>query len=92
MEICVNDKSKLVETWLTSGEKQSTQLSEQLTPIYREYKEKKYLVTVFQSGERNLCDTTADLLCYNRKRLAQREVEEECQQTEYSQMRMTMSM
>lgn len=86
MEICVNEDSKLVEIWLTSGEKQNAQLSEQLAPIYRECKEKKYLVAVFQSGERNLYDATADLLCYNRKRLAQREVEEARQQS------MTMSM
>lgn len=81
MEICVNEESKLVEIWLTSGEKRNAQFSERLAPIYREYKEKKYLVAVFQSGERNLCDATADLLCYNRKRLAQREVEEERQQS-----------
>ena len=86
MEICVNEGNKLVEIWLTNGEKEDEALQEQLKSTYREYKEKKYLVAVFQSGSRNLYDATADLLCYNRKRLAQREVEVERQQG------MTMSM
>ena len=76
----VNDDQKIVEIWLTNAEKQDAVVAEQLKPIYQEYKEKKYLVAVFQSGGRDLCEATADLLCYNRKRLAQKEVERERQQ------------
>ncbi len=71
MEITVRDDLELVEVWLTNEEKQNEALREKLKPLYREYKEKKYLVAVFQSGERDLTDATSDLLCYNRKRLAQ---------------------
>ena len=39
-----------------------------------------YLVAVFLSGERELADATSDLLCYNRKRLAEKEVQRQRQQ------------
>ena len=79
MEINVRDKSKIVEIWLTNAEKRNTELREQLKPLYKEYKAKKYLVAVFESGERDLGDAASDLLCYNRKRIAQLEVEREKQ-------------
>ncbi len=74
MEINVRDESRIVEIWLTNAEKRNTQLREQLKPLYKEYKEKNYLVAVFESGERDLGDAASDLLCYNRKRIAQLEV------------------
>ena len=79
MEINVNDNSKTVEIWLSSQEKQDAALREQLRPLYRAYAKKKYLVAVFQSGGRDLRQSTSDLLCYNRKRIAQIEVEKEKQ-------------
>lgn len=77
MEINVNDNNKTVEIWLTNQEKRDAAMREQLRPLYQAYAEKKYLVAVFQSGERDLRQSTSDLLCYNRKRLAQIEVERE---------------
>lgn len=71
MEINVRDDSKLVEIWLTNAETRDMALREQLKPLYQEYKARNYLVAVFESGERNLADAASDLLCYNRKRLAQ---------------------
>lgn len=79
MEINVRDGSRIVEVWLTRAEKQDAELQEKLKPMYREYKDKNYLVAVFQSGEQDLADATSDLLCYNRKRIAQLEVEREKQ-------------
>ena len=73
MEINIREEQKLVEIWLTNAEKRDAVLRESLKPLYREYHEKKYLVAVFQSGDRNLTDATSDLLCYNRKRIAQQE-------------------
>lgn len=77
MEINVDDEKKIVEFWLSQGEQNDTVLMESLKPQYRKYTEKKYLVAIFRSGTRDLCEATADLLCYNRKRLAQRQVEAE---------------
>ena len=80
MEINVRDSSKIVEVWLTREEKQDADLRERLKPLYREYKEKKFLVAVFESGEQGLEELTGSLLGYNRKRVVQMEMEREKQQ------------
>lgn len=75
MEINVHDNSKIVEVWLTNSEKQDGHLHEQLKPLYQKYKEQKYLVAVFESGERDLTNSTSDLLRYNRRRMAEQTVQ-----------------
>lgn len=79
MEIHVRDSSKLVEVWLTNAEKRDLELRERLKPLYREYKEKDYLVAVFKSGSQDLTELTSGLLCDNCQRSVQREVELERQ-------------
>lgn len=79
MEIQIRDGSKLVEVWLTNSEKRNVELRERLKPLYQTYKEKDYLVAVFESGERDLTELTSGLLCDHRRRTAQREVELERQ-------------
>lgn len=86
MEINVRDSNKIVEVWLTQEEKQNANLRERLKPLYQEYKAKKYLVAVFESGERDLEELTGSLLGYNRKRTARLEMEREKRQG----MEMTM--
>ena len=80
LEINIRDSNKIVEVWLTSEEKRNTNIREQLKPLYQEYKAKKYLVAVFESGEQNLEELTGSLLGYNRKRIVQLEMEREKQQ------------
>ena len=46
-----------------------------MKPIYQQYKAQKYLVAVFLSGEENLYEQTRDLLLYNRRRSAEKEVQ-----------------
>ena len=79
MEIHVRDGSKLVEVWLTNSEKRDAELRERLKLLYREYKEKDYLVAVFESGAQDLTELTSGLLCDHRRRSTQREVELERQ-------------
>ncbi|WP_298033460.1 hypothetical protein [uncultured Dysosmobacter sp.] len=79
MEIYVRDENKIVEIWLTNVDKRDEAVQEKLRPLYQAYKQKNYLVAVFQSGGQNLADATSDLLCYNRKCIAQAEVEKEKQ-------------
>lgn len=86
LEINVNESSKIIEIWLTNAEKQDQELHEKLKPLYQEFEAKKFLVAVFESGQRDLAEATSDLLCYNRRRSAEREVEQE------KQMGMTISM
>lgn len=79
MEINVRSGSRTVEIWLTREEKQDAKLREKLKPLYQKYKEQGYLTAVYESGEQDLWDAASDLLCYNRKRIAQLEVEQEKQ-------------
>lgn len=80
LEINVRDHCKIVEIWLSNSEKRDELLWERLKPLYQKYKAQKYLVAVFESGDRDLADATSDLLCYNRKRLAEMEVQRQRQE------------
>lgn len=80
MEMDVRDDKKIVEIWLTNAEKNDPVLREQLKDVYAEYKAKKYMVAVFESGKGNLYENTRDLLLYNRRRSAEREVQQEKKQ------------
>ena len=77
MEICINDERKTVEVWLSNEEKNNPAVRHRLKPLYAEYAEKKYTVAVFMSGSQDLYSLTSDLLCYNRKHIAELEVEQE---------------
>lgn len=74
MEINVRGDRRIVEVWLTNQEKQDDSLREQLKDLYQQYREKKYIVAVYMSGDLNLTEETSALLCCNRKRLAGQEV------------------
>ena len=77
MRMEIRDESKIVELWLTREEKDDLAFWESLKPIYQEYTEQKYLVAVFLSGEEDLYQQTRDLLLYNRRRQAEKEVQAE---------------
>ena len=77
MEISINDERRTVEVWLSSEEKNDSAVQQRLKPLYTEYAGKKYTVAVFMSGSQDLYSLTSDLLCYNRKRIAELEVEHE---------------
>ena len=76
MEMTVLDERKVVEIWLTNAEKSDPMLCAGLQPIYDKYKQKKYLVAVFESGGGDLYERTRDLLLYNQRRSAEREVQQ----------------
>ena len=80
MEISINDERRTVEVWLSNEEKNNPAVQQRLKPLYAEYAEKKYTVAVFMSGSQDLYSLTSDLLCYNRKRIAELEVEQEKEQ------------
>ena len=80
MELNVRNESKIVEIWLTKAEKQDAQLQKELKLVYESFHEVGYTVATFLSGDQDLADTTSDLVCYNRTRIAQLEVEQEKKQ------------
>lgn len=77
MEVNVNKHQKLVEIWLTNKDQSDATVQCQLLPLFNKFKSLGYLIAVYQSGKEDLYRRTSDLLTYNRKRLAQLEVEHE---------------
>lgn len=75
----IREQSKIVELWLTREERDDPAFRESLKPIYQQYKDQKYLVAVFLSGEEDLYQQTRDLLLYNQRRQAEKEVQEQKQ-------------
>ena len=51
-------------------------LREGLKEIYAKYKTKKYMVAVFESGKGDLYENTRDLLLFNRRRSAEKAVQQ----------------
>ena len=80
LELNVRSDRKIVEIWLTRDEKQSERVQKELKLVYQSFKGTGYTVVAFLSGEQSLEDTASDLICYNRKRIAQLEVEQEKKQ------------
>ena len=77
LQMTINENSKIVELWLTRAEKADAAVQEALKPISQKYKEQKYLVAVFLSGEEELYPQTRDLLLYNRRRSAEKAVQQQ---------------
>ena len=67
MKIRVRDDCRIVEVWLTREEQEDETLRKSLKQLYQRYREQKYLVGVFLSGEEDLYGLTLDLLRSNRK-------------------------
>lgn len=80
MRMEVKDQSKVVELWLTREEKNNKQFLDALKSLYRQYQTQSYLVAVFYSGGEDLYQQTRDLLLYNRRRAAEKQVQEQGQQ------------
>lgn len=78
MQIDVHDDKKLVCIWLSHKESnQMEKTEEHLKTLYVKYKKKKYHVAVFQSGQEDVFELTSELLKYNRRLFAEREVQAE---------------
>ena len=74
MEIVVHHDNKIVTVWLTKTEQADSALQSRLKPLYSAYKARKYLVTVFQSGNRELDNCTAGLIVHNQTVAAQQDL------------------
>ena len=73
----INPESRTVEVWLTTREAHDPALKAHLRVLYQVFAAQKYLTAEFHSGSRELAQSASDLLCYNRKRIAQLAVERE---------------
>ena len=75
----VNDEKKIVSLWLTNAEKNNPELRTGLQATYTKYHALKYMVAVFLSGSETLYENTLDLLKYNKRRSAEKEIQQEKQ-------------
>ncbi len=75
MEINVNDEMKMVDVWLTNADKSDPAVQAKLKALYAHYKQKKYMVATFLSGNQPLQPSISDLLRYNRRRSAEAAVQ-----------------
>ena len=75
MEMNVKDDVQIVEIWLSNAEKNDKQIRDSLQVVFDKYRKKKYMVAVFESGSKDLYQGTLDLLAYNRKLSAQKQVQ-----------------
>ena len=61
----VHHDAKTVDIWLTRSEARDDNFRKSLEPYYQQFKEKKYFVSVFESGERDLFSDTVLLRRHN---------------------------
>ena len=73
MRMEVREQNKIVELWLTREERDDATFRESLKPLYQQYKAQNYLVAA------DLYQQTRDLLLYNQRRQAEKEVQEQKQ-------------
>ena len=77
MQVEVHEKKKLVCIWLTHADSENSALNEKVRLLCSHFNMNKYTVAVFHSGKQSLRELTSDLLKYNRKLFAEREVKAE---------------
>ena len=77
MDIQLDEKKKQVQVWLTNADCRDERLMGALDEQYDVWARDKYQVAVFRSGSGDLQENTLEMLRYNRRRSAEREVQRE---------------
>lgn len=77
LQIDVLDDKKIVAVWLTRSEDANEAVRARIDGLCREYKPRKYQVAVYKSGREDLHTSVLDLLAYNKRRIAELQVQRE---------------
>ena len=77
LQIDVLDDKKIVAVWLTRAEDANETVRARIDGLCREYKPRKYQVAVYKSGREDLHTSVLDLLAYNKRRIAEMQVQSE---------------
>ena len=77
LQIDVLDNQKIVAVWLTRAERDDESVMSRLRSLRSEYKAKKYTVAEYHSGSGDLHTSVLDLLTYNKRRIAELQVQRE---------------
>ncbi len=76
----VLEDRKIVQIWLTNEEKDDPNVHARLKPMYAENKQRGFQTVVYKSGKQDLKEGIRDLLLYNKRKLAELELQQEKQQ------------
>ena len=74
MQIQVHEDKKIVCVWLTKDESSDAATPARIKNVIAQFRPKNYLVVIFRSGTQELTESTRELLRYNRRLSAEREV------------------
>lgn len=77
LQIDVLDDKKIVAVWLTRAEDANETVRARIDGLCREYRPRKYQVAVYKSGREDLHTSVLDLLAYNKRRIAEMQVQNE---------------
>ena len=77
LQIDVLDDKKIVAVWLTRAEDANEAVRARIDGLCREYRPRKYQVAVYKSGREDLHTSVLDLLAYNKRRIAEMQVQNE---------------
>ena len=69
MRIYTDEKERLLAIWLSAEESDDEAVMEALHPVIVQYKSMKYQPVIYRSGDGNLKENTAALLCHTRRKM-----------------------
>lgn len=70
MRLYTDEKEKLLAVWLSKEEHGNPDIMTPLHRILAQYKAMHYQPVIYCSGEENLAENTAALLCHTRRKMA----------------------
>ena len=69
MRIYTDEKERLLAIWLSAEESDDEAVMAALHPVIVQYKSMKYQPVIYRSGDGNLKENTAALLCHTRRKM-----------------------
>ena len=69
MRIYTDEKDRLLAIWLSAEENDDKDVMAALHPVIAQYKSMKYQPVIYRSGDGNLQENTAALLCHTRRKM-----------------------
>ncbi len=79
MIVNVLEAKRLVQVWLTNAERESQEILNSLKPMYQRNQAQGFMTVVYKSGKHDLQQDIRALLLYNKRKLAELEVQQEKQ-------------
>ena len=69
MRIYTDEKDRLLAIWLSAEENDDKDVMAALHPVIAQFRSMKYQPVIYRSGEGNLQENTAALLCHMRRKM-----------------------